>query len=102
MKTTNESIFDLTEQQIKELLLEIYERIPITEENLIYSAIPDKITRYVNESKRLSALEEVVTNYIVHECFQGSRIGLQDPINFLISSHRMLRHKLNEVFNSKV
>lgn len=101
MKTTIESISDLTEQQIKELLFKIYERIPITEENLIYSAIPDKITRYVNESKRLSALEEVVTNYIVHEC-QGSQIGVQDPINFLISSHRMLRHNLKEVFNSEV
>jgi len=101
MKTTIEAISDLTEQQIKELLIEIYERIPITEENLIYSAIPDKITRYVNESKRLSALEEAVTNYIVNEC-QGSQIGVQDPINFLMSSYRMLRHNLNEVLNGEV
>ena len=91
---------DLTEQQMRQLLFDIYERIPISGEDLSYSALPDKITRYVNETNRLFALEEAVTKYIVDECNNGE-IGVQDPINFLLASHRMLRYNMHELWKEK-
>ena len=91
---------DLTEQQMRQLLFDIYERIPISGEDLSYSALPDKITRYVNEAHRLFALEEAVTRYIVDECNNGE-IGVQDPINFLLASHRMLRYNMHELYKEE-
>ena len=91
---------DLTEQQMRQLLFDIYERIPIAGEDLSYSALPDKITRYVNEAHRLFALEEAVTRYIVDECNNGD-IGVQDPINFLLASHRLLRHNMHTVWKEE-
>jgi hypothetical protein len=91
---------DLTEQEMRQLLFEIYERIPIAGEDLSYSALPDKITRYVNEAHRLFALEEAVTRYIVDECNNGE-IGVQDPINFLLASHRMLRYNMHELWKEE-
>ena len=91
---------DLTEQQMRQLLFDIYERIPIAGEDLSYSALPDKITRYVNKAHRLFALEEAVTQYIVDECNNGE-IGVQDPINFLLASHRMLRHNMHTVWKEE-
>ena len=91
---------DLTEQEMRQLLFEIYERIPIAGEDLSYSALPDKITRYVNETNRLFALEEAVTRYIVDECNNGE-IGVQDPINFLLASHRMLRYNIHELYKEE-
>ena len=91
---------DLTEQQMRQLLFDIYERIPISGEDLSYSALPDKITRYVNETNRLFALEEAVTKYIVDECNNGE-IGVQDPINFLLASHRMLRYNIHELYKEE-
>ena len=93
-------VSDLTEQQMRQLLFEIYERIPIAGEDLSYSALPDKITRYVNEAHRLFALEEAVTRYIVDECNNGE-IGVQDPINFLLASHRMLRYNMHELYKEE-
>lgn len=100
MKTTIEFISELTEAEVRRLLFEVYERIPIAGENLSYSALPDKIIRYVNETNRLFALEEAVTKYIVDECNNGN-IGVQDPINFLLASHRMLRHNMHEVWKEE-
>lgn len=91
---------DLTEQQMRQLLFDIYERVPIAGEDLSYSALPDKITRYVNETNRLLALEEAVTKYIVDECNNGE-IGVQDPINFLLASHRMLRYNIHELWKEE-
>jgi len=91
---------DLTEQQMRQLLFDIYERIPIAGEDLSYSALPDKITRYVNETNRLFALEEAVTRYVVDECNNGE-IGVQDPINFLLASHRMLRYNIHELYKEE-
>ena len=91
---------DLTEQQMRQLLFDIYERIPIAGEDLSYSALPNKITRYVNEAHRLFVLEEAVTKYIVDECNNGE-IGVQDPINFLLASHRMLRHNMHTVWKEE-
>lgn len=93
-------VSELTEQQMRQLLFEIYERIPIAGEDLSYSALPDKITRYVNEAHRLFALEEAITQYIVDECNNGE-IGVQDPINFLLASHRMLRHNMHTVWKEE-
>ena len=100
MKTTIEFVSDLSEAEVRQLLFEIYERVPIAGEDLSYAALPDKITRYVNETSRLFALEEAVTKYIVDECNNGE-IGVQDPINFLIASHRMLRHNMHEVWKEE-
>jgi hypothetical protein len=100
MKTTIEFVSDLSEKEVRQLLFDIYERVPITGEDLSYSALPDKITRYVNETSRLFALEEAVTKYIVDECNNGE-IGVQDPINFLLASHRMLRHNMHEVWKEE-
>ena len=91
---------DLTEQQMRQLLFDIYERVPIAGEDLSYSALPDKITRYINETNRLLALEEAVTRYIVDECNNGE-IGVQDPINFLLASHRMLRYNIHELWKEE-
>ena len=100
MKTTIEFVSDLSEQEVRHLLFEIYERVPIVGEDLTYLALLDKITHYVNESHRLNALEETVTKYIVDECNNGD-IGVQDPINFLLASHRMLRYNMHEVWNEE-
>ena len=91
---------ELTEAEMRQLLFDIYERIPIAGEDLSYSALPDKITRYVNETNRLFALEEAVTKYIVDECNNGE-IGVQDPINFLLASHRMLRYNIHELYKEE-
>lgn len=100
MKTTIEFVSDLTETEVRHLLFEIYERVPIAGEDLSYSALPDKITRYVNETNRLFALEEAVAKYIVDECNNGD-IGVQDPINFLLASHRMLRYNMHELWKEE-
>lgn len=100
MKTTIEFVSDLTEAEVRQLLFDIYERVSIAGEDLSYSALPDKITRYVNEAHRLSALEEVITKYIVDECNNGD-IGVQDPINYLLASHRMLRHNMHTVWKEE-
>ena len=100
MKTTIEFVSDLSEKEVRQLLFEIYERVPIAGEDLSYAALPDKITRYVNETYRLLALEEKVTKYIVDECNNGE-IGVQDPINYLLASHRMLRHNMHEVWKEE-
>lgn len=100
MKTTIEFVSDLSEKEVRQLLFDIYERIPIAGEDLSYSALPDKITRYVNETNRLFALEEAVAKYIVDECNNGD-IGVQDPINFLLASHRMLRHNMHTVWKEE-
>jgi len=100
MKTTIEFVSDLSEKQVRQLLFDIYERIPIAGEDLSYSALPDKITSYVNEARRLFALEEAVTKYIVDECNNGE-IGVQDPINFLLASHRMLRYNIHELYKQE-
>ena len=91
---------ELSEAEMRQLLFDIYERIPIAGEDLSYSALPDKITRYVNEAHRLFALEEAVTKYIVDECNNGE-IGVQDPINFLLASHRMLRYNIHELYKEE-
>lgn len=100
MKTTIEFVSDLSEKEMRQLLFEIYERVPIAGEDMSYSALPDKITQYVNEAHRLLALEEAVTKYIVEECHNGN-IGVQDPINFLLASHRMLRHNIHELYKEE-
>ena len=100
MKTTIEFVSDLSEKEVRQLLFEIYERVPIAGEDLSYAALPDKITRYVNETHRLLALEEAVAKYIVDECNNGD-IGVQDPINYLLASHRLLRHNMHEVWNEE-
>ena len=100
MKPTIQFVSELTETQMRELLYDIYERIPISSEDLSYAALPDKITRYVNDANRLSSLEEAVTQYIVEECCNGN-IGVQDPINFLLASHRMLRHNMHTVWKEE-
>ena len=100
MKTTIEFVSDLSEKEVRQLLFEIYERVPIAGEDLSYAALPDKITRYVNETHRLLALEEKVTKYIVDECNNGD-IGVQDPINYLLASHRLLRYNLHEVWSEE-
>ena len=100
MKTTIEFVSDLTEAEAKQLLFDIYERVPIAGEDLSYAALTDKITRYVNEANRLTLLEEAVTQYIVEECSNGN-IGVQDPINFLLASHRMLRHNIHELYKEE-
>jgi len=100
MKHTIQFVSELTEAEVRQLLFDIYERVPITGEDLSYAALPDKITRYVNEANRLSSLEEVVTQYIVEECCNGN-IGVQDPINFLIGSHRMLRYNLHDTWKEE-
>lgn len=100
MKTTIEFVSDLSEKEVRQLLFDIYERIPIAGEDLSYSALPDKITRYVNETNRLFALEEAVARYIVDECNNGE-IGVQDPINFLLASHRMLRYNMHELWKEE-
>ena len=91
---------ELSEAEMRQLLFDIYERIPIAGEDLSYSALPDKITRYVNEANRLFALEEAVTRYIIDECNNGE-IGVQDPINFLLASHRMLRYNIHELYKEE-
>ena len=91
---------ELSETEMRQLLFDIYERIPIAGEDLSYSALPDKITRYVNETNRLFALEEAATRYIVDECNNGE-IGVQDPINFLLASHRMLRYNIHELYKQE-
>ena len=91
---------ELSEAEMRQLLFDIYERIPIAGEDLSYSALPDKITRYVNEAHRLFALEEEVTRYVVDECNNGE-IGVQDPINFLLASHRLLRHNMHDVWKEE-
>ena len=91
---------ELTEAEMRQLLFDIYERIPISGEDLSYSALPDKITRYVNETNRLFALEETVARYIIDECNNGE-IGVQDPINFLLASHRMLRYNIHELYKEE-
>lgn len=100
MKATIEFVSSLTEDEARALLFEIYERVPIDGEDLSYSALPDKITRHINEAARLAALEEAVTRYVVDECSNGN-IGVQDPINFLLASHRMLRHNMHEVWKEE-
>jgi len=100
MKPTIQFMFELTDQEAKQLLFDICERLPIAGEDLSYEALPDKITRYVNEAERLSSLEEAVTQYIVEECSNGN-IGVQDPINFLLASHRMLRHNIHELYKEE-
>ena len=100
MKPTIQFVSELTEAELRQLLFDIYERVPITGEDLSYAALPDKITRYVNEANRLSSLEEMVTQYIVEECCNGN-IGVQDPINFLLASHRMLRHNIHEAWKEE-
>jgi len=100
MKTTIEFVSNLSEKEVRQLLFDIYERVPIAGEDLSYSALPDKITRYVNETSRLFTLEEAVTRYIVDECNNGE-IGVQDPINFLLASHRMLRHNIHEIYKEE-
>jgi len=100
MKNTIEFVSELTETQMRELLFDIYERVPIAGEDLSYAALPDKITQYINEANRLSSLEEAVTQYIVEECCNGN-IGVQDPINFLLASHRMLRHNIHELYKEE-
>ena len=100
MKTTIEFVSDLSEKEVRQLLFEIYERVPIAGEDLSYAALPDKITRYVNETHRLLSLEEAVTKYIIDECNNGD-IGVQDPINYLLASHRLLRHNLHETWNEE-
>ena len=91
---------ELSETEMRQLLFDIYERIPIAGEDLSYSSLPDKITRYVNETNRLFALEEAATRYIVDECNNGE-IGVQDPINFLLASHRMLRYNIHELYKQE-
>ena len=91
---------ELSETEMRQLLFDIYERIPIAGEDLSYSALPDKITRYVNEAHRLFALEEAITRYIIDECNNGE-IGVQDPINFLLASHRMLRYNIHELYKQE-
>jgi hypothetical protein len=93
-------VSDLTEAEVRQLLFDIYERVPIAGEDLSYSALPDKITRYINEARRLFKLEEAVTKYIVDECCNGD-IGVQDPINFLIGSHRALRYNLHDSWHEE-
>lgn len=100
MKTIIEFISDLSEKEVKKLLFEIYERLPITSDDFSYSELPDKITRYINETHRFITLEEAVVKYIVDECSNGN-IGVQDPINFLIASHRMLRHNIHELYKEE-
>ena len=100
MKPTIQFMSKLTDQEAKQLLFDIYERVPIAGEDLSYAALPDKITRYVNEANRLTLLEEAVTQYIVEECSNGN-IGVQDPINFLLASHRMLRHNIHELYKEE-
>jgi hypothetical protein len=100
MKTTIEFVSDLSEAEVRQLLFEIYERVPIAGEDLSYAALPDKITRYVNETSRLFALEEAVTKYIVDECNNGE-IGVQDPINLLLSSHKQLSRNIHEIYKEE-
>ena len=100
MKNTIEFVSELTETQMRGLLFDIYERIPISGEDVSYAALPDKITRYVNEANRLSSLEEAVTQYIVEECCNGN-IGVQDPINFLLASLRMLNYNMHNVWKEE-
>ena len=100
MKTTIEFVSDLSDQEVRRLLFEIYERVPISGEDLTYVALLDKITHHVNESHRLNVLEETVTKYIVDECNNGD-IGVRDPVNFLLASHRMLRYNIHEVWKEE-
>ena len=100
MKTTIEFVSELTEAEVRQLLFEVYERVPITDEDLSYSALPDKITRYVNEAHRLATLEEKITRYVVDECSNGN-VGVQDPINFLLASHRMLLYNMHNVWKEE-
>ena len=100
MKPTIQFVSELTDQEAKQLLFDIYERVLISGEDLSYEALPDKITRYVNEAERLFSLEEAVAQYIVEECSNGN-IGVQDPINFLLASHRMLRHNIHELYKEE-
>jgi hypothetical protein len=98
--TTIQFVSNLSDKEARQLLFEIYERVPISGEDLSYSALLDKITRYVNEAHRLAALEEAVTQYVVDEC-SGGNIGVQDPINFLLASHRMLVHNMHTVWKEE-
>lgn len=94
-------VSELSEQEVRTLLFEIFERMPLTDsEENSYSSLPDKITHVVNEAMRLQRLEQKVTNYIVDECNNGN-IGVQDPINFLIASHRTLRYHLNDTWHEE-
>lgn len=88
-----EFISELSEKEARQLLFDIFERIPLKDgEEYTYASLPDKVTRYVNETYRLSALETIVTDYINVEC--GMSLGNRDPINFLIDNHRTLRYLL--------
>jgi hypothetical protein len=91
MKTGIEFVSDLSETEVRQLLFDIFERVPLEDgAEHTYASLPDKITRAVNEARRLEILENKVTNYIV-----------QDPINFLIASHRMLRYNLHDTWKEE-
>lgn len=101
MKIGIEFVSDLTEAEMRQLLFDIFERVPLEDDSEhTYASLPDKITRAVNEARRLEILENKVTNYIVEECNNGN-IGVQDPINFLIASHRMLRYNLHDTWKEE-
>lgn len=101
MKTGIEFVSELTEAEVRQLLFDIFERVPLTEgETNTYQGLPDKVTSAVNEARRLTKLEESVTKYIVEECNNGN-IGVRDPINYLIASHRMLRYNLHDTWKEE-
>ena len=88
-----EFVSELSEKEAKQLLFDIFERIPLKEgEEYTYATLPDKVTSYVNETQRLYELEAVVSGYMNEEC--GISLGNRDPINFLIDNHRTLRYLL--------
>jgi hypothetical protein len=83
----------LSEKEARQLLFDIFERIPLKDgEEYTYASLPDKVTSYVNEANRLSELEAIVAGYMNEEC--GISLGNRDPINFLINNHRTLRYLL--------
>lgn len=88
-----EFVSELSEKKAKQLLFDIFERIPLKDgEEYSYDSLPDRVTSYVNETHRLSALETIVKNYLKEEC--GISVGNRDPINFLIHSHSTLIYLL--------
>lgn len=101
MKTTIEFVSDLTEAEARQLLFDVYERVPIAGEDLSYAALPDKITRYVNETHRLLALEEAVARYILEECNDSEQFSIHDPINLLLSSHKQLSRNIHEIYKEE-
>jgi hypothetical protein len=101
MRTGIEFVSELSEAEARQLLFDIFERVPLEDgAEHTYASLPDKITRAVNEARRLTKLEGSVTKYIVEECNNGN-IGVQDPINYLIASHRMLRYNLHDTWKEE-